>query len=152
MGSKNENLRRDVNLANKELKGVSEAVELIGGIHLNMGLSFSLGILQKTILSAKEVYDELTKVNFREFAVIRKDPKTGEDQQFIPVKKQADFEVKQKELDNAKDTYSVPTLSLADFTASDEEDEDDPKNKIPVAFVGRILPVLSDYEEAIEGK
>lgn len=147
MGKKDDKLRTDVVLANKELKGIGEAIELIGGIHLEMSLSFSLGILSKTISNAQEVYDELSKNNFKEYSSVKKDVKTGEDQQYIPIKKVDDFSVKQKELDNIVDTYSVPTLSLADFTAKDEEDEDDPKNKIPVGFVVRILPILTDYLE-----
>jgi hypothetical protein len=146
MSKNKENLRRDVTLANKDLKDIAEAVELVGGIHLDMTLSFGLGVLNKILSLAKETYDDLTKVNFREFAIIKKDQKTGEDKQFIPLKKMVEFEGKQKVLDNLEFIYSIPTFVLSDFTG-DSSDEDDPKNKIPSGFVTRIMSVLSEYKD-----
>lgn len=146
MGKDKANLRRTVKLANKELNEIFEAVELVGGIHLDMSLSFSMGILRRTMNGAKEEFDAITKENFRAYAVIKKDAKTGEDKQFIPVRKLEEFEKAQKTLDIKEMEYDIPTLALADFTADDENDEDDPKNKIPSGFVGRIMPILTDWE------
>lgn len=137
-------LRRDVTLKNKEVAEVLESVELISGVHLDMTMSFNLGILRRTLKMANEVYDELSKNLFTKYSVVRKD-ENKKDQRIIPVKKVLEFNEAKAELDNAAHVYSLPSFSIADFTAEDGDDDDDPLNKIPNGFITRILPILTDF-------
>lgn len=144
MAKKEEKLRRDVTLKNKELQEVLDAFELISGITLDMKLSFNMGILRKTLKMSKEVYDELNQALFEEYSVIQKD-ENKKDQRIIPARKVLDFNAAKSKLDNTAHTYSIPSFSLADFTG-DKDDEEDQRNKIPNGFITRVLPILLDYE------